>query len=298
MFTLIEEKFYYQMLLIRVFEETIFKLFEKGEISGTTHGYIGQEAIAVGVINHLEDKDIIVSNHRCHGHYLARTGDTEGLMAELMGKSSGLCRGYGGSQHLYRDNFYTNGIQGSMVPVAGGIAMAEKKKKSDAIVVLFIGDGTFGQGVIYEAFNMMSLWNLPVLIVVENNFYAQSTHISLNMSGTLLDRAKAFNISAGHIKSNNIMELYQLFDEIVKSIRYNKQPYMQIIDTYRLCPHSKGDDHRSPEEIEEWKHNDPLKILEKRIERKKQLEIVGEVMEKINKSVMDARNCSLPACIF
>jgi TPP-dependent pyruvate/acetoin dehydrogenase alpha subunit len=128
--------FYYQMVLIRKFEERMLDLFSKGELFGTTHAYIGQEAGAVAVMNNLAKQDIVFSNHRCHGHYLARTGDVEGLMAELMGKEGGICGGRGGSQHLCKDNFYTNGVQGSIVPVAAGMAYAEKIKKTDAITAL------------------------------------------------------------------------------------------------------------------------------------------------------------------
>lgn len=294
MFTELKPRFYYQMLLVRLFEERVFELFTKGELFGTTHACIGQEANAVAVINHLNDNDIIVSNHRCHGHYLVRTGDVKGLLAELMGKSGGVCGGRGGSQHLCKDNFYTNGIQGSMVPIAAGMALAEKKKQSNAITVLFIGDGTFGEGIVYETFNMISLWQVPILVVVENNFYAQTTPISLNTAGSLSNRAKAFNISVDEVRSNDVVVLYRLFDEIVRVVREKKQPHVQIIHTYRLCPHSKGDDYRSREEIGEWEKSDPLKILGQQLTSDIKLQSEKEVDKKIKQAESEAREMTFP----
>ncbi|MHB8917544.1 MAG: thiamine pyrophosphate-dependent dehydrogenase E1 component subunit alpha, partial [Desulfocucumaceae bacterium] len=279
--TRIRELFYYQLNLVRRFEERIYELFAKGELFGTTHGYIGQEANAVAVINHLQDKDIIISNHRCHGHYLVRSGDVEGLLAEMMGKAGGVCGGRGGSQHLCNRNFYTNGVQGSTVPVAAGIAYAEKIKKSDAITVLFIGDGTFGEGTVYETFNMVSLWKVPLLIIVENNQYAQTTPLSLNFAGSFLDRAKAFNLSAGEIESNDVEELYQHFGRLVQMVRKHGFPHVEIIHTYRLCGHSKGDDYRPEGEMEAWRLKDPLKIMEKRLSPEKRTEIERMVDNRI-----------------
>ena len=166
--------FYERMFFIRRFEETLLDLFSLGKLVGTTHTYIGQEANAVGIIDHLDPAvDVVFSNHRCHGHYLAFADDPFGLMCEVMGKGPGVCGGKGGSQHLCRGNFYSNGVLGSIVPVATGIALAEKKKGSGAVSTVFLGDGTLGEGVTYESLNIASLWKLPVLFVVENNHYAQ-----------------------------------------------------------------------------------------------------------------------------
>ncbi|MEJ2171008.1 MAG: thiamine pyrophosphate-dependent enzyme, partial [Desulfobacterales bacterium] len=144
-------KFYYQMRLIRSVEERLLDLFSVGLLSGTVHTCIGQEASAVGLINALDaTKDLIFSNHRAHGHYIVYTDDIEGLIAEVMGKKTGACGGIGGSQHLCKRNMYTNGVQGGMVPSAVGAALAEKLKHSKAICVVFLGDGTMGQGTVYE----------------------------------------------------------------------------------------------------------------------------------------------------
>jgi TPP-dependent pyruvate/acetoin dehydrogenase alpha subunit len=290
-----KEIFYKQMLLIRRFEERLFELFSAGVLFGTTHTYIGQEAIAVSVINHLLKQDIIVSSHRCHGHYLTRTNDVVGLLAEIMGKEGGICGGRGGSQHLHRENFYSNGVQGNMFPVAAGMAYAEKLKGGDdTIVVIFIGDGTFGQGTIYETLNLVSLWKIPILIVVENNKYAQTTPIELNFAGSFVDRIKGFNISVGEIESNDVEDLFQRFGKIIQNVRSNKSPHVEIINTYRLGPHSKGDDDRPKKEIEFWKKKDPLKILENRLENSQIEKIETQINGILVKAEEDVKKMSFP----
>ncbi|HZK81610.1 MAG TPA: thiamine pyrophosphate-dependent dehydrogenase E1 component subunit alpha, partial [Humisphaera sp.] len=166
---------YERMALVRAFEERVLALFAQGELTGTTHTSLGQEAVAVGVLSQITREDIVFSSHRCHGHYLAFFDEPDGLMAELMGRATGLCGGIGGSQHLQRGNFYTNGVQGGIVPCAAGMALAEKLKKSGKIAVVFLGDGTLGEGVVYETLNLASLWGLPLLFIVEANGFAQST---------------------------------------------------------------------------------------------------------------------------
>ena len=164
-----------EAILIRRVEETFLELFVQGKLNGTVHTCIGQEFSAIAFAGQLEQNDFIFSNHRCHGHYIAFTKDFEGLIAELMGKRTGICGGIGSSQHLCKKNFYSNGIQGGIVPVAAGMALANKIKDNNAIGVVFVGDGTLGQGVVYETMNIISKWAIPLLIVCENNKYAQST---------------------------------------------------------------------------------------------------------------------------
>lgn len=292
-----KKELYYQMLLIRKFEENLFKLFSAGELFGTTHTYMGQEAIAVGVLNHLKKDDIVVSNHRSHGHYLARTGDIVGLLAEIMGKQGGVCEGRGGSQHIYKNIFFSNGVQGNMFPVAAGMAYAEKLKRNDNITVIFIGDGTFGQGIIYETLNIISLWNVPILIVVENNRYAQTTSINLNFSGSFIGRIKGFDISTGEIETNDVEELYKRFGPIVKKVRSKQLPHVEIIHTYRLGPHSKGDDYRPKEEIEAWRKKDPLTILEKRLDDNQIKDTEKKVMDLLAKAEAEVREMPFPNLI-
>ncbi len=261
----IREHLFLQMARIRIFEEQAFELFAAGELSGTMHACIGQEAIAVAAAESLRTTDIVISNHRCHGHYLARTGDMAGLLAELMGKQQGLCGGRGGSQHLAADNFYTNGVQGNMVPVAAGMALAEKVTNSGNIITLFVGDGTLGQGVFYETLNIAALWSLPLLIVVENNQYAQTTHISDNLAGNISARAAAFGINSRETPANDVEFLLEPFRTAIDYVRNNNIPFVLVAETYRLCPHSVRDDHRPAAELEKWQTHDPLTILGNRI---------------------------------
>jgi TPP-dependent pyruvate/acetoin dehydrogenase alpha subunit len=186
--------FYREMLRIRRFEEKVLAEFSSGHFRGTTHTYLGQEAIAVGVIDGLGTDDIVVSNHRSHGHFLAYGGNMHALFAELMGKSTGVCGGRGGSQHLHWNNFYSNGVLGGTSPIAAGIALSEKLRNRSTLTVLFLGDGALGEGVVYESLNMAALWSIPILFVVENNHIAQTTSIDLNLAGDITRRFDAFGI--------------------------------------------------------------------------------------------------------
>jgi len=255
-----------QMQLIRSFELKLLQLFSEGKIFGTTHTSIGQESIACGVMEALDlSKDIVFSNHRCHGHFIAYGGDPINLFAEIMGKEEGVCGGRGGSQHLYYKNFYSNGIQGGIVPVAAGMAFAEKSKSSGAISVCFLGDGTFGEGVVYETMNMASLMGLPILFLVENNHYAQSTPTSTTTAGEILSRAKAFGIDSDHRVASDPVSIALHMNTVVSNIRAYSKPFFQVFDTYRLSAHSKGDDTRDISEVESYRLKDPLLEVKKRL---------------------------------
>ena len=258
---------YERMYFIRRFEESLLDLFAQGKLVGTTHTYIGQEANAVGIIDHLEpERDVIFSNHRCHGHYLAFTDDDFGLLCEVMGKAPGVCGGKGGSQHLCKGNFYSNGVLGSIVPVATGIALAEKKKGTGAVSTVFLGDGTLGEGVTYESLNMASLWKLPVLFVVENNHYAQSTPVELELAGSIPARAAAFGVETAELATTDVEEIHDAAGRAVARIRETGAPFFLVLDTYRYSPHSKGDDNRDPAEIEKRREQDPLTVAGARLD--------------------------------
>jgi TPP-dependent pyruvate/acetoin dehydrogenase alpha subunit len=262
----LESELYRKMFLIRIVEEHLLDLFSKGKLFGTTHTYIGQEADAAGVISRLRPTtDVVFSNHRCHGHYLALTGDVAGLLQEVMGKAGGVCGGVGGSQHLCRDNFYSNGILGGTVPTAAGVAFAEKKLGRDGVTVSFLGDGTLGQGVVYESMNIASLWSLPILFVIENNYYAQSTPSRLQIAGEIASRPRAFGIETAELTTNDAAIIYDAAGPIIDEIRLRSRPACLVLNTYRLSAHSKSDDFRNPGEIENWKMKDPLRIMRPRL---------------------------------
>jgi TPP-dependent pyruvate/acetoin dehydrogenase alpha subunit len=237
---------YRSLYRIRRFEETVLDNFPRGSFFGTTHTYIGQEANAVGVLYHILENDIVFSNHRCHGHYLAYEGDPHALFAELMGRATGVCGGRGGSQHLHWRNFYTNGILGGIIPIATGMALAEKYKKSGSVTIAFLGDGTLGEGIIYEAFNMASLWKAPILYVLENNHIAQTTQIELAMAGNIFGRFSAFGIPAFQLST------------------------------------SKGDDTRKAELVNQMRQDhDPLQIHGRRLDQREKSSIESDVDEEI-----------------
>jgi 2-oxoisovalerate dehydrogenase E1 component len=252
---------YRDALLIRRVEETFLELFSQGKMNGTVHTCVGQEFVALAFAGQLQKGDTVSSNHRCHGHYIAFTGDWQGLMAELMGKETGVSGGIGSSQHLCRDNFFSNGIQGGMVPVAAGMALARQLDGPTGIGVVFIGDGTLGQGVVYETMNLASLLRIPLLIVCENNFYAQSTPQQINLAGDILQRAEAFGLASRKSDTWNPEELFAAAASSIDYVRTHQAPLFHLVDTYRLNPHSKGDDNRSPEEIRTYREKDPLHLF-------------------------------------
>jgi 2-oxoisovalerate dehydrogenase E1 component len=258
----LEQQGFDRAYLVRTVEQQLLALFAAGKLSGTTHTCIGQEMAAVALAAALDrDRDIVVSNHRCHGHYLAWTDDPDGLIAEVMGKATGVCGGLGGSQHLSAAGFMSNGIQGGIVPVAAGLAFAKKLSAGDGIVAVCIGDGTLGEGVVYETFNMAAKWELPLLIVLENNRYAQSTSQSETLAGDICARAAAFGIETAHANTWQHEELGARMREAAASVRRTRRPLFLRVDTYRLAAHSKGDDDRDPDEIATYTRRDPLNVF-------------------------------------
>ena len=277
------------MLMIRYFEEGVLKLFEQGKLFGTTHAYIGQEANAVGVITNLRENDTVVSNHRCHGHYITHKKNPYLLLCEMMGKKDGLCAGRGGSQHICDEKFFSNGVQGGIMPLAAGLAFSEKFNKSNNIITVFIGDGTLGEGVLYETLNISSKWNLPILIIVENNRYAQSTKIELTLAGKIKDRFTAFDIDTQEIDTFDVIKICNVSIDLIKNVRKLKKPHCLIINTYRFASHSKSDDGRDQNEIEKWEANDPLKIAEKKLDpeivKKIRIDVEVYISDVIKKAI-------------
>ncbi len=290
-----ETSLYTTMYRIRRFEETVLAEFKRGVFSGTTHTYLGQEADAAGVIGSLQVEDIVVTNHRCHGHFLAYGGDMRALFAELMGKATGVCGGRGGSQHLHWRNFYSNGVQGGIVPIATGMALAEKRKGGQAVTVVFIGDGTLGQGILYESLNMASLWNAPLLIVVENNHIAQTTQTALTLAGSMSERFHAFGLAVNELDTSDVLQIQPVASRMLSEIRASSRPQALILNTERLGPHSKSDDTRSEEMIEQLKSTrDPLKFSEARISKAEQEVVRAKVDEEVRAAFAQALTDPFP----
>jgi pyruvate dehydrogenase E1 component alpha subunit len=243
------------LLLIRHFELELLDLYGRGELNGTTHTCLGQEYVPVAVSGLLRDDDFVFGNHRGHGHYLARYRDPHGLLAEIMGREGALCDGVGGSQHLHRDGYLSTGIQGQSLPVAAGTALHLKRARPGALACVYIGDGTWGEGAVYEALNLAALWRLPLLVVVENNGIAQSTPTARQLAGTIAGRAAAFGISHLGVDSLDVTEIRRALAPAIGAVRHG-EPLVVEFATHRLGPHSKGDDTRSQEEIEHARSHD------------------------------------------
>jgi acetoin:2,6-dichlorophenolindophenol oxidoreductase subunit alpha len=284
-------RLYRRMAFIRRFEETLLALFDEGVLNGTTHCCIGQEANAVGVIDHLEDGDHVFSNHRCHGHYLELTSDADGLLREIMGFDDGVCGGLGGSQHLCAPGFKSNGVLGGTVPNAAGIALGQQFDGDNRISVVFIGDGTLGEGVVYETLNLASLWQLPLLIVCEDNGWAQSTPKARNLAGSITARFAAFGIPARELDTTDVVEIHRVAKREVAATR-DHGPRALVINTYRLCHHSKNDDNRPAEEVDRRWALDPLVIHRERLDRATREQVERDVAAAIDEVVDAARRSS------
>lgn len=247
---------------IRILEQRLLDLYNEGLIYGTVHTCTGQEWVGVAVGRALDQHDFIVSNHRGHGHYLGKTRDFTGLISEIMGRSTGVCKGMGGTQHLCHKGFFSNGILGGMAPVAVGLAFSQKLLRSNGITALMLGDGAMAQGVVYESLNIASKLELPLYLICESNGIAQSTEINKVLAGSIHHRAKAFNISVRQSNTWNFEGLLSDVDAGVAAVREQSKPVFHVVETFRLNPHSKGDDDRPKELINSYWARDPLSRLQ------------------------------------
>jgi len=236
---------YRRMLLIRAFEERIFHLFGQGCIRGTSHMCVGQEAVAVGACAGLRADDQVTSNHRGHGHFLAKGGDPKRIMAELFGKASGYAAGRGGSQHMacYEIGFLgSNGITGGGIPVATGAALANLMQGSDRVVLCFFGDGASAQGTFHESLNMAGLWRLPVIYLCENNGYAMSTPASqVSAIPNIGERGAAYGMPGIVVDGFSVAEVRDSVRLAAERARAGAGPTLIEAKTYRFMGHSKGD---------------------------------------------------------
>ena len=285
---------YKTMLLIRRFEERLLSEFSTGKLVGTTHTYIGQEADAAGIFPVIEPEDVVFSNHRCHGHFLAYGGEPYRLAAELMGRTTGLVGGRGGSQHIQWRNFYSNGIQGGIAPVAAGMALAEKVQGKGRIALVFIGDGTLGEGTLYESLNIAALWKLPILFVLEDNRYAQTTPVEKGVAGSMPGRFTAFGIPVSECETTDVLDIQSAADKTVRAVRSGAGPASLILHTYRFSAHSKGDDPRSPDELDRIRQFDPLTVHGVRLTAKECKKAESEVAAVIKDAFLRADADPIP----
>ena len=248
-------------LRIRAFERTLLDLFKGGRLSGTVHTCIGQELCAAALHPHLRPGvDAFFATHRGHGHYLAYGGSDDALLSELMGREGALCLGRGGTQNLRYLRFFSAGIQGGSTPVATGYAWALRRRGERAVVVAQIGDGTMGEGTVYEAFTFAVLLGAPVLFLLEWNGWAQSTDVRTTTPGHVLARAAAFGLPTHRMSDDDPAALSAHLGEVVERVRRGG-PFLQIIDTRRLMAHSKGDDNRPKDLVDALWRTDPLARL-------------------------------------
>jgi len=243
------------LLLVRHFELKLLELYGRGDLNGTTHTCLGQEYVPVSLRSLLGPADHVFSNHRGHGHYLSRFRDPHGLLAEIMGREGAVCGGVGGSQHIHRDRYMSTGVQGESMPVAAGVALHLKRSEPGTLACVHIGDGTWGEGAVYEALNLAALWRLPLLVVVENNGIAQSTPTSSQMAGTVAGRAAAFGIAHQLIVSTDVNEIRLSLEREIAGVREGRPLVVEFV-THRLGPHSKGDDIRPADVVRAAREND------------------------------------------
>jgi acetoin:2,6-dichlorophenolindophenol oxidoreductase subunit alpha len=255
---------YYKMWLVRYFDEKVDEFFAKGLIHGTTHLCVGQEATAVGGCAVLQDADKITSTHRGHGHCIGKGADVNLMMAELMGRVTGYCKGKGGSMHIAdveKGNLGANGIVGGGIPLAVGAALTSKMMNKNYVVLCYFGDGAANEGSFHEAVNLASIWKLPVVFLCENNQYGMSGSVKemFNVKN-IAERSAAYGIPGQVIDGNDLLAVMTTVDEAVKRARQGDGPTLVEAKTYRWKGHSKSDGrkYRSREEEAEWKKRDPI----------------------------------------
>ena len=291
-------KLYRIMITIRKFEERAMKLHEQGKIPGNIHLYIGEEAVAAGVVTALNIDDKISSTHRGHGHMIAKGGNVKAMMAELYGKETGCCKGKGGSMHIADFSIGSLGACGIVaggIPIATGSALASKLDKDGKVTVCFFGEGAFNQGSFHECLNMASLWKLPVLFVIENNMYAITSSIKETVAGKLKNKGKPYDIPTKSIDGNNVAEVYENSIDMIKHARMGSGPSLLICNTYRLVGHFAGEQvlpwrYRTKDEISQWRAKCPIKRFRKYLIQKNlsDSDILDTIDLKVKKMIDEA----------
>lgn len=297
---------YRKMVTVRNFEETAADLFMKGQLPGFLHLYVGEEAVAAGVMAHLTAQDMITSTHRGHGHAVAKGARLDMMFAELFAKKTGYCHGKGGSMHIADLDLGilgANGIVGGGVPIATGAGLALKMKGSDRVTVCFFGDGASNTGAFYEGVNLAAVWELPVVFICENNQYAESTPRKVHQKvKDVADRAAAFNIPGVVMDGMDVFDVYKKTGEAIDRVRAGGGPILLEAKTYRFWGHYVGDPqvYRTKEEVEEWRKRDPILMFRERVVKEGKISvgeldaIEAEVKKEIEAAVEFARQSPDP----
>jgi len=278
---------YRRMWLIRAFEAQVIELFKRALIRGSTHVYVGQEAVAIGACAALQGEDLITSTHRGHGHCIAKGGDLKPMMAELLGKATGYCRGKGGSMHIADLDIGilgANGIVGGGISIAVGAALSCQYLENGKVVICFFGDGAINLGVFHESANLAAIWCLPIIFLCENNIYAVSTRIEEAVAiPDLAERAKAYGFPGVSVDGDDVLAVYEATREAVGRARRGEGPSLIVANTYRWEGHMVGDPqfYRTKEEVEERRKKDPITLFQIKLEK------MGILDEKMAEAIRD-----------
>jgi pyruvate dehydrogenase E1 component alpha subunit len=300
---------YRNMLRIRRFEERLAEESARGSIPGLLHLYVGEEAVAVGACSALRKDDYITSTHRGHGHCIAKGGELRKMMAELFAKETGYCKGRGGSMHIAAPDIGIVGcsaIAGAGIPIAAGVGLSSKLRKTDQICVSFFGDGASNTGAFHEGMNLAAVWELPVVYVLENNLYAISTPaVRSSKLKNISDRAAAYGMRSAVADGMDVLSVYGAVSEAVEKARKGQGPTLVECKTYRFRGHhegdpKKGETYRTKEEMDEWEKLDPIirlrdGMIKERKATQAELDAIDhEVMKEIEDAVTFAKESPSP----
>lgn len=290
---------YRTMIIIRQFEDMADQLYAMGKVHGTMHLSAGQEAVAVGIGTVMHSEDYLINHHRGHGHFIASGADINLMMAEFLGKSTGYCRGRGGSMHIAdveSNNLGANGIVGGSMEIAVGVGLAIKMRHEERVALTLFGDGAANEGIFHESMNMAAIWNLPIIYLCENNHYGMSAHVS-NVSSKVpfKGRAEAHGVPGYFIDGNDVLAVHEVMRKVVDHARSGKGPVFVEAETYRFYGHSKSDRnlYRTKEEIAAWKKKDPIIRFEELLMDEKILN-----QEKIDQIELEAKQIIDDAVAF
>jgi pyruvate dehydrogenase E1 component alpha subunit len=297
---------YRRMVMIRCFEEAVRQIYLRGEMPGLAHLSIGQEAVAVGSCFALREDDYIVSNHRGHGHCIAKGAQLTRMMAEMLGKVTGYCRGKGGTMHIAdfeHHNVGATGIVGGGVGLATGVALALQLQDTDRVCLGFFGDGASNQGIVHESFNMAAIWRLPVVYICENNQYGEYTAgRSVTAGAHIADRARPFGIPEVCVDGMDALAVHEAVSAAVARARRGDGPSMIECETYRMYGHHAGDPgkYRTQDEVERWRQRDPIELLGAQLSEHRMLdavaraELLAAVTAEVDAALEFARASAFP----